>query len=271
MNRTALRLATVAVLTNLGREPWPTLVGKHVYDSRKDDLSDLAELDRQPRLVVRTDKDLTSLRDPRNGQPSNVFSQRQVLLQVEASVVTSVKDGAGNLFPAGPVTDAGLEALLDLLEWQVWAALTGLSPVALWYRDELMPGFAIEQVDSVPLYSEDGRFRLAAREISYVVRLPADCRPRALRADDVAVDGEGNPIVAGALPPSLVTVFDRIAADGDGDLKVMAADLRAVLEARDLPTPSVHPMLDRVTMRIPEDQAPEGEEPLALLEAELLG
>lgn len=270
MNRTALRLATVAVLTNLGREPWPTLVRQHVYDSRKDDVSDLAEMERQPRLVVRTDKDLTSLRDPRNGQPSNVFSQRQVLLQIEASVVSGARNDAGMLVPAWPPTDAGLEAMLDLLEWQVWAALTGLSPVALWYR-ELMPGFAIEQVDSVPLYSEDGRFRLAAREIAYIVRIPADCRPQALKADDVELDGNGQPIFGGALPPSLAAVFDKIAADGDGDLKAAAADLRAVLEARELPAPSVHPMLDRVTMRIPEDQAPEGEEPLALLEAELLG
>lgn len=270
MNRTALRLAAVAVLTNLGRSPWPTLVGRHVYDSRRDDITDLVDKERRPLLVVRTNKDLTSLRDPRTGQPSNVFSHRQVLLQIEASVVTGVEDGDGNLVAAWPVTDAELEAMLDLLEWQVWSALTGMSPLALWYREEVMARFEIEQIDSVPLYSEDGRFRLAAREISYVWRIPADCRPPALRAADVELDGAGSPIVSGALPPPLVAVFDKIAAEGDGDFKTTAAELRAVLEARELPTPSVHPMLDRVTMRIPEDHAPEGEEPLALFEAELL-
>lgn len=271
MNRTALRLATVAVLTHFGQEPWPTLVGGHVFDSRKDDITDLAETERQPVLVVRTDKDLTSLRDPRTGQPSAVATQRQVMLQIEASVMTGVKGEDGNVLPAWPVTDSGLEAMLDLLEWQVWSALTGRSADALWFQRELMPGMAAEQVSSVPIFSEDGRFRLAAREITYVMRMPADCRPAALGTDDVVLDGEGNPVLANELPPTLAVVFDKIAAEGAGDLKEAAAQLRAALEARELPKPSVHPMLDQVTMTIPESTPPEGEDPLPLFEAELLG
>jgi len=57
MERTALRLATVAALLNGGNEPWPTVAGEYVYDSLLDDVVDVIPARRKPVIIVRTDDD----------------------------------------------------------------------------------------------------------------------------------------------------------------------------------------------------------------------
>lgn len=269
MIRTALRLSTVAALTGFGREPWPTLVRDQVHDSRKDAIDDLVAETRMPVLIVRTDEDRRIRRDPRSGQPSAVTLARSIALRIEASVMTAVRDPRTNeVMVAWPASDSGMEAMLDLLEYQVEAALAGNSPTAMWWRGL----WGVDQVDSEPLWTTpaDGKVRLAVREMTWQVRAPADCLPPALREDQVDLGSDGEPILANALPGLLAEILDRIEADGDGDLKTSARQIRAQLEARDLPKPSVHPTLTSVIMRIPEVSPPSGEDPLTQFEAELL-
>jgi hypothetical protein len=272
MIRTALRLATLAALTGFGRTPWPTLAGGNVYDSRKDDISEVVAEERMPVLVIRTDEDRSITRDRRSGMPSNAPVARQVLLRIEASVMAATRDSDGNVFFGWPATDSGLEAMLDLLEWQVYIALTGKSPTALWWQDEWVRGLAVEQIDSMPLFmaSDEGKVRMAVRELTYALRLPFDSTPPALREDQVTIVG-GQPVLANALPDYLRAVFDAIEARGDDDLKVAAAELRASLETQDLPKPSVHPRLTKVIAVMPEAFPPEGEDPATQFEADFLG
>ena len=131
MNRTALRLSTTAVLTGLGHQPFPTLAGKSVYDSRQDAISDLVAQERRPVVIVRTDEDQRSQRDPRTGQPSAAPIYRAIKLRIEISLMTAIKNPDGTVVMAWPVTDAGLE----LLEFQLGNALTGNSPLAMWWRN----------------------------------------------------------------------------------------------------------------------------------------
>lgn len=272
MIRTALRIATQAALTGFGRQPWPTLVGKRVYDSRKDDISDIVGKERVPVLIIRTDEDRRITRDRRSGMPSNAPIARQVLLRIEASVLSAWKDNEGNAAIGWVASDSGLEAMLDLLEWQVLIALTGNSPTAMWWRDEWVVGLAVEQVDSVPLFlaSDEGKVRFASRELTYALRLPFDSVPAALREDQVTmVDGE--PVLANELPDYLAAVFDRIETHGAGDMKIAAAQMRGSLEAQELPKPSVHPTLTRVVATMPEAYPPEGEHPNTQFEADFLG
>ena len=58
MERSALRLATVAALINGGNgPPWPTVAGAYVYDSMIDNVVDVVPSKRRPVIIIRIDDD----------------------------------------------------------------------------------------------------------------------------------------------------------------------------------------------------------------------
>jgi hypothetical protein len=255
MIRTALRLSTIAALTRGGVEPFPTLAGRQVWDSRQDAIEDLIASQRLPIIVVRTDE------DRRDRGPSPVMRERAIDLRLEMSVLTARQD-EGEWVVGWPETDAELEAMLDLMEYQCLEALMGWGPWALWWRELWTWSSEI----STPIWTQpsEGRIRLAVRELTIAMsKLPGECFPRMLLADETPE--------APALPEFLVRVFDKIAADGAGELAANAAQIRAVLEAQDLPARPTAPRLRVVRMKWlePEVATPVDETPHADIDANI--
>ena len=132
MERTALRMATVAALLHGGHgPPWPTLAGEFVYDSMMDDITDVVPTQRKPVIVVRTDDDAITYK-------GHAFAGRQVRLLIEFGVLTAsmIKTVDGQSLPRvdWPRTDSALEAFLDMMELQIWSALFGHSEWAMWWQ-----------------------------------------------------------------------------------------------------------------------------------------
>jgi len=254
MNRTALRLSTVAALSGGGAAPFPTMANQYVYDSRQDDIVDLSPEIRRPVIVVRTDDDERTYLTPQ-GAPSRAMSRRSINLKVEISVIAAAIEQDGTPVVGWPETDSELEAMLDLMEYQVEAALRGSTVWAMWWQHL----WSLEDWSSLPFFdvSDEGNARLAAREIRVRIRAKGECLPPPVRI--------GEPVPEAELPADLVAVFDRIERDGAGDIKAAAAAIRAKLEARYLPASGVHPPLQSVFMTVPE---PGSDEPQ--VEAELL-
>jgi len=269
MIRTALRLAAVATLQNGGAAPWPTLAEDNVFDSRGDAWDDMQPGERKPVIVVRTLDDRAPVASP-SGRRIDT-GPRSIELRLAFGVLAAFKP-EGNEPPlvTWPVTEAGLESTLDLMEWDIRAALWGFGDWALWFQN--LAGLYPTEIDSLPNFAspEDGRVRLALRDLVVTFRAPHDCLPKPARAADLPKDSAGHPIPpVPALPDYLTAVFDRIEALGGGDLKTAAAAIRRQLEARILPAVAVKPMLTRIAGTLPHGLAyPGGPDSYS---AELLG
>ena len=249
MIRTALRVATIAALTNGGRAPYPTLVGDKVYDSRKDDVSDLIARQTMDLVIVRTDEDSQSYRDTRSGTLCNVAPHQSVALRLEYGVMAAARiDGGSDEYLVGfPPTDAGTELKLDLLDWQIKVALGGYGAWAQWWSSL----WAREDLGSRPLWTapEGERLRKAVREMTITVRARLDCLP------NPCVDAP----VPLAIPEPLAMVLAKIEAEGGGDLKDYAQKLRGRLLAQDLPARPLYPVLGLVRMKLPAPNELEAE------------
>lgn len=267
MQRTALRLSTIAALTNGGALPWPTLAKDAVFDSRQDDISDLIADELYPAIVVRTDDDTVSYRLP-SGMPGRMPMQRYVDLKIEASVMTARRGEDGELRPDWADTDAGVEAAVDELSYQIEAALLGYGLWAKWWQGL----WAVANLSSVSVYTspERGRVKQAFRELTLAIHVHNECYPKPVKQDDVDHDTNDEPIVPVHLPEVLLSVFDKIAADGAGDLKTAAAQIRAQLEAQRLPRADAYPMFRTMPTVFPNPSVPPtGQEPVPQFETDL--
>ena len=237
MERTALRLATVAALLNGGNgPPWPTLANEFVYDSMQDHINDVVPHRRRPVIVVRTD-------DDRIGFRTNQPTGRECLLIVEIGVVTSVTDNLGRLLTDWPKTDAALEALLDSMEWQVWNGLRGYAPWAQWFQHYYGP---IAGYTSTPRFTapDRGNVRLAVRSLEFILPLPMECLVQPLHQYD--------PLVPAALPPRLKEVIDFLLATASGDFRTAVTEMLAVIMRRAPITRARYPALHRVWVELPD-------------------
>lgn len=159
LNRLALRLSVLSALNNNGQEPWPTLAGEHVYDSRIDDLESIAREGPTPVVVVYTDGDSGTV----SSQAFRV-SSRVTTLTIDIAMAVRVARDAGDDPELGiPVTDDELELQLDILEAQVMDCLAGESVGADIART-IMTGQSA-QISSDRGASKDGGYRLAGRSI----------------------------------------------------------------------------------------------------------
>jgi hypothetical protein len=234
MERTALRLATVGTLLAGGHgPPWPTLAAEFVYDSLIDDVVDVVPAKRKPVIVVRTDDDAQAFK-------GYTFTTRQVRLLIEFGVLTAstVKLQDGTEVPRidWPRTDSGLEASLDMLEWQIFVALFGYSDWAEWWRG--CGNFhGLQSYTSVPRFSppERGAVRLAVRTISLLMQLPGECVPKLVK--------EYGPQYPSLLPPDLVTVITGLLNRSTGDFKKSIEELqRIIVRYGPLPIPTAPPL-----------------------------
>lgn len=159
MARLALRLAAVESLLATGAQSPPTLAGPRVFDSRDDPIDDLADGGRAPLITVGTDEDTLDGDQLANGLP---WGRRRMDLRVQFGFRQGFTDEeSGDLLIGTPETDAGTEALLDVLEAQIAAALNP-------NRSALMRAATTKIVRAVsrPLMLDaDRTVRIAAREM----------------------------------------------------------------------------------------------------------
>jgi hypothetical protein len=262
MNRTAFRLSALAALLNGGNKPYPTLAGGNVLDSENEDIPELSGDAHEPVIVVRTENDEQALVGG-----GRAVQQRALTLRLEVAILTVYRDTAGVLVANWARTTGQLEAFLDLLEYQINAALLGNTIWATYFRDSWSP----DNITSAPIYfdaPEGGpRVRMAAREITLTApRAQADEFPPALLKTDPAV-------YTPALPPMLVEIFDKIESAGGGDLKDAITSLRELLEAQTLPKEGRYPpfKIARANITLADQPAPpDGEPAFSQIPVELL-
>lgn len=182
LTRLALRLATVEALRPykaLPNGPFPTDCGAFVFDTRIEPIDDLAIGDRRPVIVVFTDEDNGDAIEQGNGA-----MKRRVDLVLEISIPaqgTNPADPDGDPVTGIPITDAELEAKLDLVGSQVRAALRGS---ILW------SGLVqkINDWDSTPHRTSEEGYRLAMRTERLKVQIADDCVAAAPAAPLVGLD-----------------------------------------------------------------------------------
>jgi hypothetical protein len=239
LERTALRLASLLALTDSGDGSGgsPTLAGKRWYDSLMEPEHQFGGDRPVPLGVVYTDEDA----GPNKAQAgTGLVFDRTVALTLELICATTLKTPDG-VEIGMPQTDAELEAVLDLLEYQCIAALTNpaSSWALLWGR--LTRG--ILEVSSTRVMDSKGETRMAARTVTLMVRLPLSC-PVAVVA---LSSGETPPEPGGIadLPAPLRVVAEAVAAATDGQAKTVR-DVVAYLMSAGVPTTALLPVLATV-------------------------
>lgn len=232
LNRLALRLATVTALTNNGQEPFPTMAGRHVYDSRCDPLQLFGERDMQPAMTVFTDRDNFSALDRVDGFANGWRRDADISIEI---AVFGMYEEEGVPLIGKPVIDVEVEALLDLFEQQVRNVLAGPSIWAQLWR-EITGGVAQLSSDRFPPDEQTG-LRFAERVLQMTTGLAADCAPPVYVAltNGKYWDGttEISALPAPALPDSIKALVDAITASGVPNEHV--ANAVAVLNANGLP------------------------------------
>lgn len=182
LNRIKIRSAIVAALT--AGPPFPTVAGPQVFDSRLDNIWDADPGGPMPVVMVYTDDDHNDLLDTASG--SGAYARvLTVCIEILVGSFSDTDKGEFNL----ATTDVEVEALLDLLEWQIWVALNDpLSPYAAAVM-KLHKGWM--SWNSEVSRSADKQQRLAARRIQARLRVPQECVMGADFSDVVQPDPIG--------------------------------------------------------------------------------
>lgn len=169
INRLLTRLAAVSSLNNFMEQPWPTLVGPNVFDSKIEPVEDM-DTDRAfPTIVVYTDYD----KDHWN-KGSKIHSDRILTLTLELLIVQSVKpeDETVDEYRLDcPLTDSEIETSLDLLETQIFRALSAGNEASDAFS-YLCPTY--HNVVSRRGATVEGGQRLAARQITLEIKALRD-------------------------------------------------------------------------------------------------
>lgn len=169
LNRLIARLATVSALNNYLEEPWPTLAGPNIFDSKIEPVEDM-KLDRVfPCVVVYTDYDKDYWNKSGFGGKDRLMSITLELLIVQAQPSSTEEPDTYRL--DCPQTDSEIETSLDMLEVQVFRALTA-GTVASDALSYICP--SASAVISRRGASTEGGQRLAARQITLEMKAIRD-------------------------------------------------------------------------------------------------
>lgn len=217
--RLALRLAAFETLCPYALRssgtpaPWPTLAGPNVYDTRADPIEAaddwaafLDNIEGQPIIILYTEDDETT---PSSGEypPDREVVGLVVEILIAAKGIVNVVNAQGAPQAVGSlaaaITDWQREALLDLLEAQVRAALDpqGYQAPAVY----LAVAMELHHVRSVPQRDVSKTVRLAARTLRLTLRVKMNAPAAPLSAGAAPLTGLAvlpQPLqaVAGLLP-----------------------------------------------------------------------
>lgn len=184
IQRMALRAATIKALTNNGTAPFPTMAFNGIFDTKLTPIEHALADSQMPIIIVCTDVDRHMI--PNSGGQGRGFNKRSIKLLLELAVGTFQKllsqDEDGNdvdLYEFNPVQeDFEMEAILDLLEWQVWRRLS--DPYAETARDFHKLVVDMPEWTSAPARKADQANPIAMRLIEIDCTVNPDCIPRAV-------------------------------------------------------------------------------------------
>lgn len=144
----------------------PTLAERRWYDSFMSSFDDLAQDQQRPIGVIGTTDSAVGERGDHDGVNQGGFANTVLVFNIGLAALKAFDDGEnGPVFlPSSPVTDAELEASLDLFEHQVRAAVLR-SPLV-----KLCSPWGVREIRSMVDRDETGA-RLAARRIEMEVSL----------------------------------------------------------------------------------------------------
>lgn len=166
IDRLIARWALVAALTNYAAAPFPTLLGKMVFDSRIEPVEDFQDLRTLPICVVYTDYDKDGWRHHSIKRPRVLSITLEVLV---AQVGKAPPEADAEYALAYPETDSETEAFLDILEHQIRVALDADNAAAECWRHLFQ---AASNVVSRRGATAEGGNKLAARQITVEAVMP---------------------------------------------------------------------------------------------------
>jgi len=167
--RLVLRALTVQALTRGMTEPFPTMAGAFVHDTKLTPLIDVKGEGQVPSILIYTDEDKRVNLDKNNKRTW----KRTISLVIEVAVSNVMRGKDGLEFEPAEV-DPELEALLDLFEAEVEAAL--YDPSNPWALAWMTLVKTIDQWTSEPFRSAEQANRYAVRQIHLECELNTDCR-----------------------------------------------------------------------------------------------
>lgn len=237
LNRIALRLATIAVLTG-GDDGalYPTVAANRVYDSRFDPPTDNIADGNFPSIAVYTDDENGAQISTNNGGPP---FQRTVELTIEMSIGSFVRNEAGVTYTI-PQTDPLMEAALDLFEGQVRNAL--FNPVTRWTALWRKIAKRTFDASSQRYASAEAQDRLALRTLKITVEMCDDTLGEVAIVDTLTNPGNyqnytggisdtdgsvsaGTPVIDGLL----LEVLTAVKTYGQNDLLAYINEVEAML------------------------------------------
>jgi hypothetical protein len=236
LERTALRLATVMLLSNGFNAPFPTIAGARVYDSRIDGLAITDGTEMFPIIKVCTDDDNGSSLSTNNG---GFPFEHTVTLSLDLSIAIPNEDRSEVFFAA---TESDLELYLDQFEAQIEYLMTARP--GIWGAHFNKLARRIENVNSVRFVEPDGNTRIAARQLQMSIKLPVN---QSTAGQFVIAPATGLPLTVPApLGPLLTDIITNSPA--------FAADAERIRDTiiNGLPPPTVLEPLN--TLRIIEDE-----------------
>lgn len=162
LNRSLLRMATVAAISNFMQAPYPTLAGQHIFDSKIEPVNDVQDDVQYPMVVVYTDYDRDYIG---HGTLRKVPRLMTITIEMLVAIITDRRDDGGYSL-AYPQIDSELEISLDILEHQVFEALQANNAAADCYRAMV---YGVETIISRRGATVEGGQKLAARQLTLEV------------------------------------------------------------------------------------------------------
>lgn len=170
--RLALRQSIVAALTNAYEPPYPTIAGAFVFDSKVDPPEHTAAETLMPCIIVYTDADEHMQLDRATGRQ---FTSRQITCVLELVIGSFQREADSAPTFSAVQTDAEMEAMMDLFEWQVWRAINHPAATGNAAFGKLVK--RIEEWKSEPARAAEQANRLALRQIVFQAHTANDCLP----------------------------------------------------------------------------------------------
>lgn len=168
-------LACVALQQQADDAVSPTMAEDRVFDSRLDPLVFRDFKKPMPGIIVYTDDDDGELQNYGSGGPFRRFVDLRIELVI-GSYDTEIVDEENHVVFNLPMTDAQMEAQLDLFEMQVkWALYQLPGRVYTLAFAEFVKNIA--RVKSEATRDEDGNNKFATRRMLFRLEIPDDCPP----------------------------------------------------------------------------------------------
>lgn len=160
-NRLILRLSAVAALANFWKDAdnYPTLAGNLIFDSKVEPIENM-EIDVvYPTIVVYTDYDKNGI-----AHQSVPHTERltTVTFELLMAVMQPAQEGVGYIIHT-PTTDTELEASLDVLEAQMFAALRAKNSAANCFNTM---AYGVDSITSRRGATVEGGTKIAARQVT---------------------------------------------------------------------------------------------------------